>query len=72
MTEHCNSTCQLHDNTDDRIGTLEHEVHGKDGLIACTAKMLETLTTLKNLMYGTIGIVGTAVIIGILNLVIQK
>jgi len=72
MMEHCNSTCQLHENTNDRVTKLEDEVHGKEGLIACTAKMLETLTTVKNLMYGTIGIVGTAVIIGILNLVIQK
>jgi hypothetical protein len=69
MTEgHCNSTCQLHEGTQERIATLEQEVHGKEGLIACTAKMLETLTTVKNLMYGMVGVVGTAALIGMVNI----
>ena len=71
MTEHCNSTCQLHEGTQDRLSTLENEVHGKDGLIACTAKMLETLTTVKNLMYGVVGVVGMAALMGLLNLIIK-
>ena len=71
MGEHCNSTCQLHEGTQERITTLEQEVHGKEGLQVCFAKVVETLDTIKKAVYGLIALVFVSVGGALLKLVIS-
>jgi hypothetical protein len=55
---HCLTTCQLHDSTHSRLDRHDNVLYGEDsdgGLIAKTNRIIDTLDTIKKLVYALVG-----------------
>ena len=66
---HCITTCQLHTDTRSTIEKHSNVLYGDDsegGLIAKVNRIIDTLDTIKKLVYGLVGLalVGVATTIG--------
>ena len=71
----CQSTCQLHDTTHDRINKIELMLVGdgdKDGLLVKLGKLIESFQTVRLVVYSCIGIIMCSFLGGVIALVLRS
>lgn len=70
---HCLTTCQIHNDTKHQLERHETVIYGDDsdgGLIAKMNRVLDTLDTIKKLVYGLVGMALTGMVITLGKLIL--
>lgn len=74
ITGHCTTTCQLHDDTKDKIDKLDNTIFGTDdrgGLVSTVQRIWDTVETIKKAVYGLIGLICLTVFVAVIKMVLK-